>query len=949
MKRLLTTIAVGALVAAAAQAQAVLGYTLSQTQGTYSPLTDATLVYDAAGAANSDLGETVFTPSEAATASGTAQGYEIGFEMDLAGVKYSNFLISGSGYLYFGNGEIEFNPMMQANAMTYSGDYTCFGLAVNKGVTGYDNTRISYKVVGDGDAARLVVQYENFGVNYAFWNGDTPVDMQLSIDKKGNASVCFSGMASLTAEGNNYQLYLFIRQGENFVDAAGESGSLTLLHNDRGTALFPPSTPDGTTVSFAAPGDCVRPTAQPTELVLEATSNQIEGSFTAASGADVYLVTYTIGDAAGAAPVDGTAYSEGDKLGDATVVYMGPGTDFTMYSLEGGKDFHFTIYAVSAYGYGGPLYDIESPLTGSVATNPAPAESIDLETATLNSLTFKVTGNAADDEVVVLYNSYCDRDNYGDHGLFGDISAEAKAGDVIPAPEDYTPLWNYEGVPMPANAGTVAYVGKAGESFTIEGLASGTTYYLGIYTRNAAGVFTTEPLYVDYSTNIEAPYNGDNFNFPRYSLPGSWSTSSGEGATFAFRDDAYWNRTDLVPRQGTQIMQFSTQINKCDPTNGKEGWITMPPVVVNDRHLIAKFDYCLTFGQNRFSNVAYNDWAENDRLEIRVSEDNGQTWTPVATYTADEHPNQEETLSYVSISADLNDYRGKTVLLQLYWNTYGNAPFGLCAYIDRISILQGEFPAVPEVSVGKITHDSAVVSWISQQEDYELVYNEVGGNITYTVNVEGAKSYTLEGLQPNTEYTVKVRGLLEGDEVAYSEWSDPVIFTTADYPAVDAPENLVSDVETFATLGYVQLSWGKVDEALSYEVAYRIASSTEWVNKTAENNTLLLTELEGGETYIWKVRAFCTHDRETAYSGQARFTAPEMSGVADAVAESAVVTAGVGYVAVEGAEGAPVAVYNAAGVQVAVTASAAVSERYTLAEGIYIVTVGNRACKVVVK
>lgn len=159
---------------------------------------------------------------------------------------------------------------------------------------------------------------------------------------------------------------------------------------------------------------------------------------------------------------------------------------------------------------------------------------------------------------------------------------------------------------------------------------------------------------------------------------------------------------------------------------------------------------------------------------------------------------------------------------------------------------------MPEVTVAKITHDTAVVSWLSQQTDYELVYNKAGGNVTHTVKVEGASSYILEGLEPNTEYTVKVRGLLAGEEEVYSEWSDPVVFTTADYPAVDAPENLKSDTETFAATGYVQLSWSKAVDALSYEVAYRLASSTEWIYKNCEENSLLLTELESGENYVWK-------------------------------------------------------------------------------------------------
>lgn len=949
IKKVLTTFALSALVATAANAQAVLGYSLSEYQGVYTPLTDATVIFDAAGTAVSNFGKTVLTPAESTQTSGSAEGYSIGFDMKMGGVSYSSFLVSGAGYIYLGNGDIEFNTTMQGNFLTYAGEYNCFGIGVNRGVVCREDTRISYKALGSGDDERLVVQFENFGICYNFWDGNVPVDMQLIMDKNGSASLVLSGLSGFADTGAKCQIYAGVRQGVDYVSAEGKSGSLTMLRNKREMVNFTAETPDGTTVEFKAPTACVVPTAQPADLVLDSTSDEISGSFTAVSDADHYLALYTVGDGEAGTPVNGTVYSAGDKLGDATVAYYGPESEFTIQKLDGGTDYHFTVYALNAYGLDGPVYNTVSPLTGNVATKPAPAESAALTAATVNSLSFTVEGNAAGDEIVVLYTSYCERDIFGDHGLFGEIPAEVKVGDVLPAPEDFTPEWEYEGAPMPENSGTVAYIGKAGENFTIENLQPGTGYFLAVYTRNAQGVYTTTPLYTEAGTYIECPFYGDNYNVVRYVVPAGWATSPTEGATVEFRAEPFWNRQTLAPSQGSQVMQFRANITRGDAISGKEAWLTTAPVVVNERHIMAKFDYCIVSAENRFSSIAYNDWTEGDVLQIRMSEDNGETWTVLTEYNDGEHPAQAETLSYVSIAADLNDYRGKTVLIQLYWKTFANPAFGLNMYIDRVTMLQGEFPAVPEVSVGKITHESAVVSWVSQQTDYQLVYNEVGSSVSHVVSIEGASNYTLEGLEPNTEYSVKVRGLLAGEEEAYSEWSDPVVFTTADYPAVDAPEDLVADTETFASMGYVQLSWGKAVDALSYEVAYRLSSSTEWTYKNCEGTSLLLTELESGQNYVWKVRAFCTHDRETSYSAQARFTAPQTSGVTDAVAASAVVKAGAGYVAVEGAQGASVAVYSAAGVQVASTARAAAAERYELPAGLYIVAVGNKTHKVVVK
>ncbi|MDE6928203.1 MAG: hypothetical protein K2P06_05700, partial [Muribaculaceae bacterium] len=95
-----------------------------------------------------------------------------------------------------------------------------------------------------------------------------------------------------------------------------------------------------------------------------------------------------------------------------------------MTKLQGGSDYNFTVYSLNAYGLNGPVYNTISPLTGSVVTKPAPAEGINLVSADAGSLTFNVIGNAAGDEVVVLYTDYCERDNFGDHGLVGEIPAD---------------------------------------------------------------------------------------------------------------------------------------------------------------------------------------------------------------------------------------------------------------------------------------------------------------------------------------------------------------------------------------------------------------------------------------------------------------------------------------------------------------------------------------------
>lgn len=960
MKKIFTLLGMALAGVTAAHAQAILGYNVTEGQGTYTPLSSPTVIFDGstfAGDAD-DFESIVFSPGGDRTGQDPAPypGYEIGFDFNFGGETYKNFLVSASGYVYFGNNDVTCYPGMAANMLSYGGDLTFAGFSCSRGVKPNGDTKISYQVMdASGDNARLVVQFENYGLMYGYWGDPAVVDMQVIISKKGKVEVVCNNFSSLAD--NTAQMYFGLRRGETDmnVHAKGEVGSLVTKRGGTDQVGMTASVPNGYTITYNAPTMCITPSTQPADLQIETTSTDVTGSFTAAEDADTYLVVYTAGDAEVEDPWSGTLYAAGDKIGDnTTVAYFGPETKFALYQQPGGTTYNFAVYATSAYGLHGPQYNIVDPLKLTVSTKPeAPAE-VKFTDVTLNTISMDVTSNAAGDDVLVIYNTYCERSMYGDHGLFGALSAETKAGDVLPVPEDFVREWEFDWMPMPENAGTVAYVGKAGK-VTIEGLDPSTPYFIGVYTRNAAGQYTSEPIYTGCPTVMQNPYTGDSYQFPRYDLPFGWSSPLDDYGEFIVRNDSYVNFDGSgTMRQGTQPIQQTINIPSPDAINGKDIWLTTPPILVNDRHIMAKFEYCITESAGRFDTHAYNDWAEGDILEIRISEDDGETWTPLETYTPDVHPTQAEQLSYVAIQADLNEYRDKTVRLQLYFKTFTAASWGVKMYIDRFSLAQADFPAVPEVTMNSVTDHSAVASWVSKQNDYELVYSKKDSNIKVTVTVDNAKTYTIDGLEPNTTYVVNVRGAIEdedtGEVTGWSEWSDPVEFTTANYPEVAAPVNLKSDVETLAGLGYVILSWDKVAEAESYEVAYRLSSATEWTYIESAETSVILTDLEEKQTYVWKVLANCTHDRKTAYSAQARFEAPvATTGIDDVTAEGVEVAARGGAIIINGAGGLDVAVYAIDGSCVAARSAASASERVDAAPGMYVVAVAGKTYKVIVR
>lgn len=952
MKRLTSLLAMAALTVSVANAQVVLGYSVAQTQGTYTPLQDGTVIFDGADHPDmtpSDFRKLIYSPSGECEAWGDpVEGYALGFDINIAGTTYRNFLVSPLGYVYLGTGAIDYNTYMGENFLTYGRAFTIVGFANTQSTKCNADTKVSYQVVGTGADASLVVDYANLCIADPSDSNYTPVNMQLSISAAGKITVVCDKFTNL-ADGTKAPFNMGVRQLEDYVRATGTTGSVSSASNGGSQLELTNATASGTTVTFNVPDDCETPASQPTELKLNATSDAVEGEFLASPEADTYLVVYSLADAAVENPVDGTLYQKDDKLGEGTVTYYGPATSFNTRNLDASKDYQFKVYSVSAYGYNGPKYNTSLPLTANVTTAPAGVTEAVFADATATSFSMTVTPNDADDDIVVLYNSYCYHDpgNYGDFGLFGDIPADAKAGDVIPAPADFEPYYNFEGAPMPANAGTIAYIGKAGQKIVLDNLDPSTSYFIRVLTRDANGVYTSQPLNTGWSTNIQYPYDGSTYSFPRYRLPYGW-TSTGAAAS-EMADAEYRNRTTNLPSQGTQILQPTKKSLKGNAVNGVDTWLTPATVYVNDRHVMAQFDYCLQASMSRFSTVPFNDWEENDVVELQVSEDNGETWTALQTYTRDSHPRQEELASYVSIKADLNEYRGKTIQVRFYFKSYSvPAGYGFNVFIDRFSLTQADFPAVPEVTVGGITDNSAVASWTCKHNDYQLMYFAKDSNCVSIVDVKGAKSYTMENLYANTVYEVMVRGVLadetSGEQTGYSEWSDPVEFTTLDYPEIDAPEGLKTDVETLAELGYVILSWDKVAEAGEYEVAYRLSASTEWTYVKTSGIETILTDLEGGETYIWKVRAYCTHDRVTNYSAQVSFEAPVAAGVTSVGNGMARIQGGRGVITIIGAD--RVQIFSTSGARIAAGANRG---EYRVAPGIYIVSADGKTSRIFVR
>ena len=237
--------------------------------------------------------------------------------------------------------------------------------------------------------------------------------------------------------------------------------------------------------------ECTTPTSQPTALTFpNNTATSIGGSFTAASGAPSgYLVVVSTSSSLGTTPTNGAAYTAGSTIGSGTVVQASNATTFTYSPAIAGTEYYFFIfsYISTSTCYGGPIYDVTSPLTGNSYTACTAPNSVTGLSA-LSSTTTTISGTI---------------------------------GAPSPAPSAYVVFFSTSATaPSPVNGTTYAqgttyftsyvagYVGTS-TSFTSTALASNTNYYLYVFAYNnttcSGGPAYSPVLFSNFYTCINVP------------------------------------------------------------------------------------------------------------------------------------------------------------------------------------------------------------------------------------------------------------------------------------------------------------------------------------------------------------------------------------------------------------------------------------------------------------
>ncbi len=164
----------------------------------------------------------------------------------------------------------------------------------------------------------------------------------------GNGVVVASGASTTFTDAGltpstTYYYFVFANNNDNC--SGGPNYNVTVNAGQNNASAATPALPA-----------CVAPAAAPSGLVLTPLSTSISGSFTAAAGANRYLVVRSLANTLSATPSSGTTYAPGQIFGGGIIVSYGAGSTFASTGLTASTQYYFFVFAASGECTGEPVY-----------------------------------------------------------------------------------------------------------------------------------------------------------------------------------------------------------------------------------------------------------------------------------------------------------------------------------------------------------------------------------------------------------------------------------------------------------------------------------------------------------------------------------------------------------------------------------------------------------------
>ena len=195
---------------------------------------------------------------------------------------------------------------------------------------------------------------------------------------------------------------------------------------------------------------------------------------------------------------------------------------------------------------------------------------------------------------------------------------------------------------------------------------------------------------------------------------------------------------------------------------------------------------------------------------------------------------------------------GDVITASMSWQEYSNSfPAGTkriaikYIYNDTYYLLLDDFSftapgacARPSnLAVENVGAHTATLSWTSNASSWQVCIND---DEAHLINVNQT-SYTLSGLTPETNYTVKVRANCGNNN--FSAWTSQISFTTE--IACPAPEVTIADITSTSA----NISW--TSDNNSFQLRYReIADGTDFEDGTLGDWTSIDADGDGYEWYV---------------------------------------------------------------------------------------------------
>jgi hypothetical protein len=213
------------------------------------------------------------------------------------------------------------------------------------------------------------------------------------------------------------------------------------------------------------------------------------------------------------------------------------------------------------------------------------------------------------------------------------------------------------------------------------------------------------------------------------------------------------------------------------------------------------------------------------------------TWTSAATATG-------------STTVNVSDLIASTAY---DWRVMPHCTAESGAYATEQFTTMPTCESVTGLSASAITSEASTLTWtaVAGADSYSVEYKKASESTwqTATAGITSI-SFNLTDLSPGTVYDCRVKTTCAWEGSSYSEAQ----FTTM--PTCDSPANLAS---SSVTIESATLSWSAVNSADTYDVDYKLKTSSSWtslavgINTTSSNVTGLTSSAE----YDWRVRSNC--------------------------------------------------------------------------------------------